>query len=212
MLAVAAPLGWHLAHQQPGGLRPGTAAVLASVTPGAGSPSDSAGSSAAAGPLAPAAVTPTPASAAASPPVWLSITALQIDAPVIAEGVSSDGQMAIPERIDTLGWYKWGPAPGAGAGSIVIVGHVDSAVDGLGAFFTLKNIPDGAAIAVTTADHRIHRYRVVARESFAKSNEPLAALFARTGAPRLTLITCGGTFNRATHSYDDNIVVTARPS
>lgn len=119
--------------------------------------------------------------------------------------------MAIPTDIHTLGWYKFGPAPGAAAGSIVIVGHVDSAVDGLGAFFYLRTIPDRATITVTTADGKTHDYQVKARESFAKDNEPLADLFAHTGAPRLTLITCGGTFNRETRSYDDNIVVTATP-
>jgi len=37
----------------------------------------------------------------------------------------------------------------------------------------------------------------------------MRTLFARTGQPRLTLITCGGAFNRTTRSYDNNIVVTA---
>lgn len=142
----------------------------------------------------------------------MRIDALGIDAPVVAEGVSSDGQMAIPEDIHTLGWYKWGPGAGSPAGSTVIVGHVDSAVAGLGAFFTLARIPDQALIVVSTASGQQFRYRVQAREKLAKKGEPLAALFARTGPPRLTLITCGGEFDRSTRSYEDNIVVTAVPA
>ncbi|HEX2905163.1 MAG TPA: class F sortase [Jatrophihabitans sp.] len=145
-------------------------------------------------------------------PVRLSIPTLRIDAPVIAEGVAPDGQMAIPDDIHTLGWYKWGPAPGAPAGSVVIVGHVDSAVAGTGTFFTLRTIADQAAVQVRTADGRTHTYRVLSRQEFRKTSVPLAAIFARTGTPRLTLVTCGGPFDRATRSYEDNIVVTAVPA
>ena len=40
----------------------------------------------------------------------------------------------------------------------------------------------------------------------------LEDLFARDGTPRLVLITCGGNFNRALDSYDDNVVVIAIPT
>jgi hypothetical protein len=36
-------------------------------------------------------------------------------------------------------------------------------------------------------------------------------LFRRDQAPVLVLITCGGTFDRTTRHYADNVVVTARP-
>ncbi len=55
------------------------------------------------------------------------------------------------------------------------------------------------------------RYEVVGRRQYLKTRVPLGALFARTGAPRLTLITCGGSFDRATRSYLANVVVTAVP-
>jgi hypothetical protein len=35
--------------------------------------------------------------------------------------------------------------------------------------------------------------------------------FARDGAVRLTLITCGGPFDQDTRHYRDNVVVTAVP-
>ena len=55
-------------------------------------------------------------------------------------------------------------------------------------------------------------YRVVSRETFGKDAIPLTALFAATGAPRLTLITCGGPFDSESLSYLDNVVVTAVPT
>jgi hypothetical protein len=53
---------------------------------------------------------------------------------------------------------------------------------------------------------------VVAREEYDKTKIPLAKYFATDGAPRLTLITCGGPFNEATGHYRDNVVVTAVPA
>lgn len=51
------------------------------------------------------------------------------------------------------------------------------------------------------ADQRVYR----------KTDGLPADLFATAGAPRLVLITCGGTFDRAAASYLDNIVVFAAP-
>ena len=48
-------------------------------------------------------------------------------------------------------------------------------------------------------------------ERIDKSALPVDRLFARDGAPVLTLVTCGGEFDRATRNYRQNVVVTARP-
>ncbi|MEO9139281.1 MAG: class F sortase [Jatrophihabitans sp.] len=127
-------------------------------------------------------------------------------------GVLADGDMEIPEDIDTVGWYRFGSAPGASAGSIVIVGHVDSAERGEGAFFRLRNVSKGAPITVVTGDGHVFRYRVVGLEQYPKTAVPLDALFSRGGSPRLTLITCGGSFDASQRSYRDNVVVTAVPA
>jgi hypothetical protein len=120
--------------------------------------------------------------------------------------------MDIPTNIHTIGWYQWGAAPGNSAGSIVMVGHVDSAQQGLGAFFYLKTLTAGAPITVTTADNKTWNYHVVAREEFPKTTIPLAAIFDQAGPPRLILATCGGAFDHSTKSYYDNIVITALPA
>ena len=54
-------------------------------------------------------------------------------------------------------------------------------------------------------------FRVIGRERYRKSRIPLDRYFARDGALRLTLITCGGPFDAATGHYRDNVVVTASP-
>ncbi len=145
-------------------------------------------------------------------PARLLIPAIGVDAPVEAVGVDDRGEMAIPAQVDQIGWYRFGSAPGASTGSVVMSGHVDSAQQGLGAFHDLGGLRAGDAIVVADAAGRQLRYRVIGREAFDKATVPLADLFSRRGAARLTLITCGGGFNPAELSYLDNIVVTAVPA
>lgn len=149
--------------------------------------------------------------ASTSIPVGLTIAGTRISAPVVPVGVDAAGNMAIPERIRTIGWYRFGARPGDGAGSIVLVGHVDSAQQGEGAFFRLHTVPAGSIVTVTSADHHVFRYRVIGRQEYPKTSVPLGALFTQTGSPHLTLITCGGSFDASARSYRDNIVVTAVP-
>lgn len=155
--------------------------------------------------------TPPPA-APSAPPSRLQISTLRIDAPVVPVGVETTGDIEIPTDVHTLGWYRYGAGPGAPAGSIVIVGHLDSATQGIGTLAYLRTIEADATITVTTADGQRWNYRVVGRQAYSKTSLPLPALFSTEGAPRLTLITCGGPFDRTTRSYRDNIVVTAIPS
>ncbi len=145
------------------------------------------------------------------PPRRLQIPAVRIDAPVEAVGVDDKGDMAVPEQVQQIGWYRFGAAPGSPTGSVVMSGHVDSAQQGLGAFAKLGELKSGDAITVSDAAGRSLRYHVVGREVFDKKTVPLAELFSRNGAARLTLITCGGGFDSSIRSYLDNIVVTALP-
>ena len=121
------------------------------------------------------------------------------------------GDIEVPEEVDRLGWYRFGPGLNAEKGSIVVTGHVDSAAQGKGAFFKLEKLSPGDKVTVTGTDGGSREFEVVARERYAKTKIPLERYFARDGAPRLTLITCGGPFDATTRHYRDNIVVTARP-
>ena len=225
LIAVGAPVGWSITDHPTGThqIQPGSAVRLAdgtAVTPSTPTNQTATGvrpsvtSTPTHDPAIPISATggnTLPAPAATAAPTRISIAALAINAPVVSEGVDSTGEMVIPTNIHTIGWYQWGPAPGASTGSIVMVGHVDSAQQGLGAFFYLKTLTQGALITVTTADGKIWDYRVVAREEFPKTSVPLSAIFDQAGPPRLILATCGGAFDRTTKSYYDNIVITALP-
>lgn len=145
-------------------------------------------------------------------PDRLQIDDLAVDAPVVPVGVDDRGDLAIPEDVGTVGWYRFGPQPGEAAGSVVLAGHVDSATQGVGQLRALWTATPGMLVRVDLTDGGPVLYRVVSREIFVKGRVPLESLFATSGAARLTLITCGGPFDETTRSYEDNVVVTAVPT
>jgi LPXTG-site transpeptidase (sortase) family protein len=154
-----------------------------------------------------------PSPAAVNPPRRVRIPAIGVDAAVYPVGITGDtGLFEVPRAVDRVGWYRHGPGLEARAGSVVIAGHVDGRTQGRGAFYRLRELAPGDRLSVTGADGRRRAYRVVAREDFDKTALPVRRLFARDGAHRLTLITCGGPFDRATRTYRDNLVVTAVPA
>ncbi|WP_141276907.1 class F sortase [Pseudonocardia hydrocarbonoxydans] len=133
------------------------------------------------------------------------------EAEVVDVGVDALGEMEVPLDVSTVGWYRFGPAPGADTGSSVLSGHVDDREQGRGAFYRLSDLEPGDPVEVDLADGSVAAYRVTDVERIAKEELPVEVLFARDGAPRLTLVTCGGDFDRAARSYRENIVVTAVP-
>jgi hypothetical protein len=151
-----------------------------------------------------------PAATGTDAPKRLRIPALGLDASVDAVGVEpATGDFAVPPGVDRVGWYRYGPGFSAGTGSIVIAGHVDSAAEGRGAFFELGSLGAGDTVTLAGTAGKARQFEVVARERYAKTAIPLEKYFARDGAVRLTLITCGGPFDPGTRHYRDNVVVTA---
>jgi hypothetical protein len=143
-------------------------------------------------------------------PTGLRIARLGVDAPVNAYGVDENRQMAVPENVTDVGWYKFGPTPGA-PGSAVLAAHVDLYGQGPGVFFELQTMDEGDVVEVLYDDGSSAEFRVVARTVYQKDALPLDTIFSRQGASVLTLITCGGGFSRSSRTYDSNVVVYAVP-
>ena len=135
-----------------------------------------------------------------------------ISAPVSPVGVSPQGDLGIPEDPNTLGWWDGSAAPAAGTGAVVIDGHLDSDRYGLGFFANLRRLVPGDPVALTDADGRRSGWTVVEVGEYPAANLADAGVFEQPAAPRLVLITCGGPFDRAAHSYRDNLVVYAVPA
>lgn len=199
-------------------------AVLAACTPApTGVPSpDGAPTSAPAttGPAVPAPpavpvvpATPPPPVETRTAPVRVVVPARSIDVPVDPVGVAEDGQMEIPPLAERGGWYRFGADPGDAAGTTVVAAHVDSVASaGTGPFVRLVDVVPGDEVQVVLADGSTRAYVVDAVTRFPKSEARWPDVFTRDGPPRLALVTCGGTFDRTTRHYRDNVLVTATPA
>jgi hypothetical protein len=144
-------------------------------------------------------------------PVSLAVPALDIDAAVVTVSAGG-GQLGVPQAIGQVGWWAQGGIPGAPTGTVVLDGHVDSAVDGLGALWPLRNARPGESITLTGAVGASTVYRVDAIRAYDKSSLPPSLFVGPAGPPALVLITCGGPFDRASGHYEDNVVVYATPA
>lgn len=146
---------------------------------------------------------------ARSAPVSVRIPAIGVSAPVQKVGKNADGTVQVPplDIHNLAGWYQDGPAPGQD-GPAVILGHVDSAT-GISVFYYLKNLRAGNTIYVTLTDGKMAAFVVDGLQKVAKDAFPTAAVYGRADYPSLRLITCGGTFDKATGHYLDNVIVYA---
>jgi len=166
-------------------------------------------------PAAPAGVTirkaELPPADVAVPPVTLRYEAIGATMPIDPVGVAPDGQMEIPEDALRAGWYRYAASPAAEAGAVVVAAHAGSFVTPRGPLYDLRNARQGHLVELTDAAGVTTTWEVTAVEQLGKVTIDFSRYFDRSGPRRLVLITCGGRWDAARQSYDDNIIVTAEP-
>jgi sortase (surface protein transpeptidase) len=111
---------------------------------------------------------------------------------------------------DKAGWFTGSARPGQ-AGPAVVLGHVDS-TSGPAVFYRLARLRPGDTVEVTRTDGTRGTFRVSGRQQVAKSRFPTDLVYGPTLEPSLRLVTCGGTFDRRSGHYRDNIIVSAVPA
>jgi LPXTG-site transpeptidase (sortase) family protein len=145
-------------------------------------------------------------------PVRVSYPGIDADIPVLAHGVSEDGQMDIPDDAAEAAWYQYGRAPADETGSTVIAAHAGSVHTPVGPLYLLHEAQPGEEITVEDESGQEHTYEVTEVEQQDKDNLDFTPYFSRDGDHHLVLITCGGQWNPDRSSYNDNIIVTAKPA
>jgi sortase family protein len=156
-------------------------------------------------PLGTPAPLPKPTTVTAPPPVALRIPAIGVRTRLTRLGLTRRGTLQVPASPSVAGWYARSPRPGE-IGSSVIAGHIDSYL-GPGVFYRLRDLHRGNRIYVRQADGRLAVFRVTGVHQYPKARFPTAAVYGPVPDAELHLITCGGTFDYATHSYLSNVVV-----
>ncbi|MDO5663338.1 MAG: class F sortase [Brachybacterium sp.] len=142
-------------------------------------------------------------------PVAVSFSALDREAPVVPVGVDENGQMEIPDARDHVGWFRHGPSPEDGEGSVVLASHIDTR-EGAGVFTALADAKAGDAVVVDLSDGTEATYVLTGATQVPKSELPAGDVFRRDGDPELQLITCAGRWDPVAGAYTDNLIFTAR--
>jgi LPXTG-site transpeptidase (sortase) family protein len=144
-----------------------------------------------------------------SPIARLVIEKAKIDAPVVVKGLDAQRVMQAPDNAFDTAWYDFSAKPGFD-GNAVFAGHVDYIHVGQAVFWNIKDLEQGDLIHVRLEDGTVYTYSVTSKNQYSADTAPVDQI---VGSPPnqqiVTLITCGGTFNSATHQYDKRLVVRA---
>jgi sortase (surface protein transpeptidase) len=141
-------------------------------------------------------------------PARVVVPAIDVDVDLVELGLNPDGSMEVPD-FGLGGWYAEGPPPGH-PGPAVVAAHVDSKA-GPDVFYRLHELEPGDEVVVTYDSGDEVRFVVRDREQTDKDELPADRIWPVTDDVLLTLITCGGEFDRSTGHYRDNIVVYTEP-
>jgi len=148
---------------------------------------------------------------AAESSMRFKIPSIGVDAPVTIRSIGSDGQMGAPNgRFDVV-WYDFsafagmGGYPGEG-GNAVFSGHVDYHPNYEAVFWDLRLVGPGDVIEVVLPNGTSVRYSVQWSETISHESE-FSSYVTKTGADVITIVTCQGTFDAATHNYNSRLVV-----
>jgi sortase (surface protein transpeptidase) len=141
-------------------------------------------------------------------PKYIRMPSIGVDAYVQQVGVDQNNQIAVPNNIHVVGWFVDSVRPGEN-GLSIIDGHLDGTSMG-GVFRHLVDLAEGDIFEIELGDGTIKQFRVIAvvRVGLGSAEDPLFSQIP-TVASQLNLITCGGTYDRATRTYDQRDIVQA---
>jgi hypothetical protein len=146
---------------------------------------------------------------ATSVPQRLVIPTLGIDAAFEEPlGLHPDGTVDVPKEYTTVGWYSGSPTPGS-LGPSVILGHVDS-YEGPAVFYSLGQLAPGDRFTVLRADGTRPEFVVERLERYSQNAFPTEQVYGPIDHAGIRLITCSGTYDRASKRYTHNLVVYGR--
>ncbi|WIX75412.1 class F sortase [Amycolatopsis carbonis] len=142
-------------------------------------------------------------------PTSVSIPKIGAQSSLVSVAVNLEGKISVPSVKTPMqaAWYRLSPVPGE-VGPAIVLGHVDGDKKP-GIFYKLKDLAPGDEVDIDRSDGKKLKFTVDHLTQVPKDQFPQDAVYGNSTKPELRLITCGGVFDHAEHSYEDNIVVYA---
>jgi LPXTG-site transpeptidase (sortase) family protein len=142
-------------------------------------------------------------------PRKLEIAKVGIDGCIQKVGIDQNNAVAVPTNVHLSGWYTKSALPGQ-KGVSLIDGHVMGRY-GEAMFTNLGKITTGDTIRVQLGNGSWLEYEAVDAKSYSvdMATNHLFDPIDDVGS-QLTLITCGGTYDKQAHAYKNRVIVRAR--
>ena len=129
-----------------------------------------------------------------------------VNAPIVKVGVDTSSQMVVPRNARDVAWLDQGPFPGD-TQNAVLAGHIKySRV--LGSFGRLQQVAPGDVVIVEM-DGKRWEYQVQWTCLFDHNTTLAERIMGYTEVPSITLISCGGVFDRSAGTHNKRVAVRA---
>ncbi|MGA2285806.1 MAG: class F sortase [Dehalococcoidia bacterium] len=133
---------------------------------------------------------------------------------VITPNPDGTTDMPNPDGPNDVVWYDFSAFPGLGGrpgvgGNTVLSGHVDYHDYGPAVFWDLGKLTEGSEIIIQLSDGSSYHYSVQWNRVVDPASTSWNDIVAATPQESLTMITCAGTFDSSSRSYDQRRVVWA---
>ncbi len=138
-------------------------------------------------------------------PTKIEIPAIEVDAPIAAQGLNESGEMTVPDNGEEVGWFEPGSMPG-NPGNAILAGHVDD-YTGPAVFFRLKELKPGDEVIVTGEMGETLTFIVQEVVAYPKNEAPLRQIFGPSNENNLNLLTCTGVYDRSIKDHEERLVV-----
>ncbi len=145
-------------------------------------------------------------------PKKIFIPKIGVEADIDPVGIAENGNMSLPRKLESVGWYKYGASPGE-VGNAVLAGHFDNGKGKPGIFYNLKNLEIGDEVFVEDGNGGRVLFIVTETKLVDYENPPLDILervFGETEEENLVLVTCEGAWVPEKHSYTERLIVFAK--
>lgn len=151
-----------------------------------------------------AAAAPTPTPVPLVRPERIVLPSLGVDAPIVPVGTEEDGAMGTPGNGEDVAWWH---GTEVGEGNALFAGHRDWK-GAQGSFYDLKSLEPGDEVRVVGDGEELTFEVLWVRQVDADTPEA-PDILAQTDEPVITLITCGGVFDRSIRHYTDRVIARA---
>lgn len=144
---------------------------------------------------------------AADSPRKIEIASISIDGCLQKVGIDQHGAIAVPSNIHLAGWFTDSALPGDKGLSIIdghVLGRFNDAI-----FARLKDLRKDEMIRIQFGDLSYRTFTIVSVDSYEEKDTMHQVYEPFDGEGRLVLITCDGTYDRSTNTYDRRVVIRA---